>query len=211
MIQTLNLKQRGYNKAIRITASAFGALAGVTGIIAGYFEILQGNTVPSGLWISMIGPNYSTWENGAYRVLTIIPSFYITGILALIISTIALVWSLGYIHKKNGASVMFILAIAQCLVGGGWVLDLGIFTSILASRINSPLDWWNSHLPKNAYNITRLWSLSVFVYGILSVMLLGATLMGLNNQAILDMVLPIASFMIIPVPIMIFGAIASDL
>jgi len=150
MIQIKNLRRKleCNNKAIRITASAFGVLAGITGLIAGAFEILQGNTTPSGLWISMIGPNYSTWENGAYRVFTIIPSFFITGILALIISSIALVWSVRFIHKKNGASVIFLLAIAQCLVGGGWVLDLGIFASILASRINSPLDWWGATYPR---------------------------------------------------------------
>ena len=77
MIQTNSVKvvQESSNKAIRITASAFGALAGVTGLIAGYYEILQGNTAPSDLWSSMIGPYYSTWKNGAYRVFTVIPSF----------------------------------------------------------------------------------------------------------------------------------------
>ena len=159
----------------------------------------------------MIGPYYSTWENGAYRVFTVIPSFYITGILAVIISSVALIWSVGFIHKKNGSLVMFLLAISQCLVGGGWVLDLGIFTSILASRINRPLDWWRRYLPEKAFILARLWYLSVFVYGILSTMLLSATVMGINNHTIVDLIVPIASVMIVPVPIMIFGGIALDI
>ena len=213
MIQTQNVKrkQKWNNKAIRITASAFGALAGVTGIIAGYFEILQGNAIPSDIWISMIGSNYSMWENRAYDALTVIPSFYITGILALIISSVALIWSVVYIHKKNGTFIMIILAIFQCLVGGGWVLDLGIFTSILATRINSPLNWWRRNLPKRVYILSRLWPLSVLGYAILSMMLLVSTVLGVNNQSIVSMVTPIASAMIIPVPVMIIGGIAYDI
>jgi len=34
--------------ATRISASAFGVFCGLTGIIAGYFEILQGNVVEIG-------------------------------------------------------------------------------------------------------------------------------------------------------------------
>jgi hypothetical protein len=45
--------------ATRIVASSFGVLCGLTGMIAGYFEMLQGNVKPSGLMISTIGPAYS--------------------------------------------------------------------------------------------------------------------------------------------------------
>ena len=67
-----------YNTAIRVNASAFGILAGLTGIIAGYFEIQQGDVIPQGLWISSIGPGYRMWEDSAYAAITVLPSFYLT-------------------------------------------------------------------------------------------------------------------------------------
>ena len=45
--------------ATRIVTSAFGVLCGLTGIISGYFEVLQGNVAPSSFKISIIGPTYS--------------------------------------------------------------------------------------------------------------------------------------------------------
>jgi hypothetical protein len=201
-----------YNSAVRITASAFGALAGITGIISGYYEIQQGNVPTSSLWTSFIGPAYGMYENNAYSVVTVVPNFYLTGILALLISSIALVWSVRYIHRKNGAKVMLLLAIAQTLVGGGWVLDLGLFTSLLATRIHSPLNWWRRYLPKRAVRIlAQLYPWAVLSFSILSIMLLGYTLLGFNNEVIVSMVTPIAATMIIPAPLMIISGIAHDI
>ena len=47
------------NNATRMSVSAFGVLCGLTGIVAGYFETLQGNVATSGFIISTIGPTYS--------------------------------------------------------------------------------------------------------------------------------------------------------
>ena len=107
---------------------------------------------------------------------------------------------------------MLILALAQCLVGGGWVLDLGIFTSVFGSRINHPLNWWRKHLPMNVRPIlVSLWPWSVLGYSLLSLLLLIATVMGVNNASIVKYTLSIATAMIIPIPIMILGAIAHDI
>jgi hypothetical protein len=205
-------KQKWYNPSVKITASALGALAGVSGLISGYYEILQGDLAPSGLWNSFIGPSYSMYDNGVYEVLTVVPSFHLTGLLAMVVSSVALVWALGFLHRKHGAPVMLLLAVTQCLVGGAWVLDLGIFTSILATRINNPLDWWRTHLPEKAQKIlAQLWPWSVVAYSILSVMLLGATVLGVDNKSVVDLVIMIASAMIIPIPLMIVGGIARDI
>ena len=42
------------NNATRIVASTFGILAGLLGIEHGYFETLQGNGVPGGIYILAI-------------------------------------------------------------------------------------------------------------------------------------------------------------
>jgi len=197
---------------VKITASAFGALAGVTGIISGYFEMRQGNVPTSGLWTSFIGPAYSMYENNAYSVMTVVPNFLLTGVLALLISSIALIWSVRCIHRKNGTWVMLLLAIAQALVGGGWVLDLGLFTSLLATRIHSPLTLWRAYLPERALRmLAQLYPWAVLSFSTLSVMLLGTTLLGFNSEAIVSLVTPIATAMIIPAPLMIIGGIAHDI
>ncbi len=41
--------------------AAVGLLCGLTGMIAGFFELLQGNVATNGLIISTIGPSYSMW------------------------------------------------------------------------------------------------------------------------------------------------------
>ena len=81
--------------ATRIVVAAFAMLCGFTGIIAGIFEILQGNVAPDGLIISTIGPEYSMWKTYSinelmetYSAITIIPNFFMTGILAIIVSCI---------------------------------------------------------------------------------------------------------------------------
>ena len=199
------------NRAVKITASAFGALAGITGIISGVFEIQQGNIPPSSLWTSFIGPAYSMYENNAYTVMTIVPNFFLTGTLALLISSITLLWSIRYIHSKNGSKVMLLLSIAQTLVGGGWVLDLGLFTSLLATIIQSPLTWWRKHLPKCAVRLlTQLYPWALRSFSIMSIMLLGSTLLGVNNEAFVSLITPIAAIMIFPTPLMIIGGIAHD-
>jgi hypothetical protein len=117
-----------------------------------------------------------------------------------------------YIHRKNGAWVMLLLAIAQALVGGGWVLDLGLFTSLLATGVRSPLTLWRACLPERAVRmLARLYPWAVLSFSTLSVMLLGATFLGFNSEVIVSMVTPIATAMIIPAPLMIISGIAHDI
>lgn len=130
----------------RIVVIAFGMLCGLTGIIAGYFEILQGNVAPDGLIISVIGPEYSMWTTYSiydlmetYSAITIIPNFILTGISAIIVSCLVIIWAVVFIHKKHGVIIFLLLSIIQLLVGGAFVMDLAIITGITATRINKPL------------------------------------------------------------------------
>jgi len=71
---------------LRIVVAAFGILSGLTGMIAGIFEILQGNVAPSSFEISSIGSTYSMADDFTYHATTLIPNFLVTGILAFIVS-----------------------------------------------------------------------------------------------------------------------------
>ena len=89
---------------------------------------------------------------------------------------------------------------------------MGLFTCLLATRIHDPMNWWRTHLPDKAQTIlARLWPYAVVSYSILSVMLLGATVLGVDNNSVVDLVIKIASAMIIPIPLMILGGIARDI
>ena len=205
--------------ATRIVVVAFAMLCGFTGIIAGYFEILQGNVAPDGLIISTIGPEYSIWTTYSiyelmepYSALTIIPNFLLTGIASIIVSCLVMLWAVGFIHKKHGVIIFLLLSIIQFLVGGAFVMDLAIITSITATRINKPLRWWRSHLSdKMKRSFALIWPWSLMFYIVLSSILLGITILGLNNVDLLDYLEIAATLMFIPLILMIIGGFAYDI
>jgi hypothetical protein len=197
---------------VRIVVAAFGILYGITGIIAGIFEILQGNNAPDGFLISTIGSNYLMADDFTYFAVTIIPNFLLTGILAVIVSCLIVIWSIAFVHKKYGVLVLFILSIAQMLVGGAWVIDLAIITCILATRIDKPLNWWRSHLPENIQLwLTKLFPSSIIVYAIVAFSMLNLTILGVNNRTFIDIIGILAAFMFVPMLLMIFGGLAYEI
>ncbi len=206
-------------KATRIVVIAFAMLCGITGIIAGYFEILQGNVAPDGLIISTIGPEHSMWTTYSiyelmepYSALTIIPNFLLTGIASIIVSCLVIIWAVGFIHKKYGVIIFLFLSILQLLVGGAFVMDLAIITGFTATRINKPLRWWRSHLSDKMKRLFAIiWPWSLMFYIVLSIILLGITILGLNNVAFLRYLDIAATLMFIPLILMIIGGFAYDI
>jgi hypothetical protein len=134
--------------ATRAVASTLGVTVGLAGIDHGIFEILQGNVAPRGLMIEAIGPAQRVWEYGVEPALTIVPSFLVTGILAVILGLLVTLWSVAFIDSTYGAGVYLLLAVSLFLVGGGFA---PIFTTVLAAltatRIGKPLIWWRRRVP----------------------------------------------------------------
>lgn len=205
-----NLKWNNFN-GTRVVVAAFGILCGLTGIIAGWFEINQGNTIPDDFVISTIGPNYLMADDFTYFAITLIPNFLITGILAIIVSSLVIIWSVRFVQTKNGVKILLGLTITQMLVGGAWVIDLALITCIIATRINKPINLWRSPLLTNV----RLWlvkllPLSLIVYAFISSIMLILTIIGVNDQSLIKLLEPLATFMFIPILLMIFGGLALD-
>jgi hypothetical protein len=197
---------------IRVVVAAFGILCGLTGIIAGFFVIRQGNIAPSGFVISTIGSNYIMAEDFTYFAVTIIPNLLVTGILSIIISCSVIVWSVRFVHRKNGALILLALSIMQMLVGGGWVIDLAIITCIIATRIDKPLNWWRSHLPTRLrFWLAKLLTYSLIAYTIVSFSMLAITILGVNDVTLRKPMEMLATAMFIPVLLMIFGGLAHDI
>ena len=147
------------NKATRIIVSTLGTIFGISGMSHGLFEIFQGNTPTSGSFISAIGEAQRMWPHGNEYAFTLIHNFMATGITAILAGLAIVVWSLGFVHKRKGPIVFFLLFVLLLLVGGG-VAQLIFFPWIcLAStRINAPLGWWRRVLPlKAAKPIGKIW------------------------------------------------------
>ncbi|MFX1533924.1 MAG: hypothetical protein ACFFDI_06780 [Promethearchaeota archaeon] len=164
--------------AARLVASTIGALVGLFGMEHGFFEILQGNVVPTeapldlelnalgfGYIIDAIGPDHKFWPGASEPAFTIIPNFLLTGILAVLVGFLVLIWAIGFIHKKYGAGIFMFLCVVLLLVGGGSPpLVNGVLATLAATKIDKPLSWWRTHLSENTRNLlAKLWPWSIIV------------------------------------------------
>ncbi len=148
------------NRAIRILTSTLGVICGISGLEHGFFETLQGNITPvfhqigSRSVIYAIGEANQFWKYGTEPAYTIIPSYLITGILAMIVSLFVIIWSAGFLQKKYGWIIFIILSIIQYFVGGGAAqIGLAIFMGLAAIFINAPLSWLRAILPSRLLRI----------------------------------------------------------
>jgi hypothetical protein len=153
--------------ATKAVASSIGVIGGgLAGIVHGFFAMLQGNVTPSSIVINPIGPAQRLWPEAALHAISIIPNFFITGVCAMIVGLIIVIWAGVFIDKKYGARILLLLSIILLLVGGGFgSAFLGIIASLTATQINKPLSWWRTHLTNLLKNVlVRLWPWALITY-----------------------------------------------
>lgn len=149
--------------ATRIITSTIGVVFGFGGINHGFFEFLQGNQPTEGLIIQAIGPEQRFWELGTEEAFTLVPNFMITGLMAMLVGSIIIIWSLRYLETEHGSSVFLGLFILLFLVGGG-IGQLVFFLPAWAfsTRMNKPLTWWRRVLPASLWPyLSRLWPITL--------------------------------------------------
>jgi hypothetical protein len=149
-------------------ASILGVLAGLLGIEHGYFETLQGNVVPGGIYILAIGPPCQTTKmwHACEPAMTIIPRYFVSGIVTLFVSLIVIVCAAVFVQKKHGSLVLILLSLLLLLVGGGFIPAVfGIIAGIVGTRIQKPLTWWRVHLsvPTRRF-LAALWPWSLIAF-----------------------------------------------
>ena len=195
--------------AVGISVTAFGLLCGLTGMIAGIFEILQGNLPVETFKISTTGSAYSMFEHDTYLAYTLLGNYLLTGIVTIIVSLAVIIWSIFFIDWKYGGLIFYLLSIIQLLTGGGFVIDLATITFVLSFGINSKLSWWNKifHGTFGQF-LKRLWFPGLLVYAVIALVLLMLTITGVNSNEILEIIVKLATLMFIPILLMIFGGIA---
>ena len=153
-------------EAIRILASATGVFSGLSGLVHGFLETLQGNVTHSTLVINAIDPAQKLWPEATLHAFTVVPSLLFAGILAMTIASLVTIWAALFIHRKYGAWVLLLLAILLFLVGGGFGPPfMALVASLIATQINRPLSWWRSHLPSAVQVIlAKLWPWPLVIY-----------------------------------------------
>jgi hypothetical protein len=141
--------------ATRVTASVLGVLVGISGLDHGFFETLQGNTPTPGLIVRAIGPAQRMWVYGTEEAFSLVPNFLATGILAMTLGVLVILWSIRFIDRRNGSGVFLLLSTLLFLVGGGVAMvGLVCVCWAVSRRIDRPPRWCRKVLPVGA---GRLW------------------------------------------------------
>lgn len=170
-----------------------GVLVGFFSFEHGLFEALQGNTVPVigpvgfdikmfgfGYIIDAIGQNWKFWSGAMEPAFTVVPNYLITGISAMAIGIIIVLWALFMMKSKVGVPGFIGLTVLMFLFGGGFAtVFTSLYTVICASLQNKEHKWGKTHIPlKAAWTIGRIWPwLFVFTF-LSSFMVLSATVFG---------------------------------
>lgn len=129
-------------KATRIIATTFGVFAGFGGLEHGYFEILQGNVRPESIMIASMGAPCVPEEiwHTCEPAMTIIPNFLATGILAMVLGLVTIVWAGAFVQRRKGGAILVLLSFGLLLLGGGiFPPVIGIIGGVVGTRINAPL------------------------------------------------------------------------
>ncbi|MGB7116194.1 MAG: hypothetical protein WBD56_08615 [Anaerolineales bacterium] len=151
-------------KATRIIAASFGIFAGFGGLEHGYFEMLQGNVRPESIMIASMGAPCVPQEiwNACEPAMTIIPNFLVTGILAMALGLVTMVWAVAFVQRQHGGTILALLSFGLLLFGGGiFPPVIGIISGVVGTRINMPLKKQPSFVWRM---LAKLWPWTLVVF-----------------------------------------------
>lgn len=182
--------------ATRVFVSTFGAIMALAGIEHGVGEVFQGSVAPIGIMV-LSWPDSAFFSGvGGEPAMTVIPNMLITGILAIVVSLVFLLWAVLFVQRKHGGLVMILISIALLLVGGGIFPPIfGILIGIIATKIHSPLTWWRTHLSDGSRRFLKMlwpWAYAACILSLLA-MLPGVGLLnyffGVNDVTLVLVIL----------------------
>lgn len=157
-------------RALRMVASSTGIVAGIAGMEHGLLETLQGNQVPAGNVIESIGAAQRFWTYGSEPAFTLIPNYFVTGIVAMIVSLLIIVWSAAFVEKKYGALVLACLSIAMFLTGGGFAPPVFAIVAIMAALfMRLKFKFLRTHCPQKLLEVlSKPWKIFLALFIALS-------------------------------------------
>ncbi|NCC32776.1 MAG: hypothetical protein EOM24_12260 [Chloroflexia bacterium] len=129
---------------LRLTVAFLGGYAGMLGMQHGSFALLQGATVPTGVLFNAIGPpcRPETVWHACFPAMTLIPNLRVTGIAAIIVGFLLLLWALRFVQRRHGGWMLGLLAVLLLLVGGGFVpVFIGLVAAAASHGLQRPGTW----------------------------------------------------------------------
>src|SRR5438445_7754292 len=106
-----------------VAAKGVAICAGLLGVVHGFFETQQGSVAPGGVLITAIG-NGCQGFNNCLPAMTVVPNFLWSGILAIILSLLVLLFSAVRIQTRRGPLVLALLSIVLLIAGEGFLSPL---------------------------------------------------------------------------------------
>ena len=137
---------RVQNRATRIVAGVFGAVAALAGLEHGLGEILQGPGRPGSLV-------FASWSGvplfkvlGGEPALSILPDLVASGVVTVALSLLLLAWTTVARRRVGLGTALICIPLLAC--GGGFGPPLlGLLVAIVAGRSAAPLAWWRGKAP----------------------------------------------------------------
>ena len=130
---TILVRHRFRGSVTIAVASILGIFAGIGGESHRPSEILQGNIAPDGIIIEAWPALTSLAGEPA---MTLIPSFSISGILAVTTGVAVTILAATHIQSKNGALILILLSTTMLFVGGGLIPPaFGVVAGIIGLQI----------------------------------------------------------------------------
>jgi len=141
VVETVWLRLHHSNQSTRtsrVAASVIGIIAGFIGAKHGYYEILQRNKPLNGILFDAVSgtsfSNLPTSQWSGWPAVTLIQNFLITGIFAIFVAVVVMVWAAFFVQRKNGGQTLILLSILMFLVGGGFIPPLfGIIAGVISA------------------------------------------------------------------------------
>jgi len=206
------------NKATKTNVAVLGTIFGISGISHGFFEMLQGNIPTDGLFISAIGEGQKRWVHGDEPAFTLIPNFLVTGIAAMLVGFVIVMWSIFFVHKKFGATIFLLLFILLLLAGGGVAQVIFFpFLWLVATRVNRPLGWWKKVLSVRLQTIlSGIWIWCLMTSSVPLIFALEIAITGFvpgisNPETVLSVMLGCLVIVLIAIPMTFISGFAYDI
>jgi hypothetical protein len=125
-------------RATRVVISIFGVLAGLAAIEHGIGEIRQGPARPTSLLIQSWPDTRAFTVVAGEPALTVLPNYFVSGILTVIIAVALCIWSIAFVQRRGGGLVLILLSMLLLLTGGGLGPPLiGVILGVAAIRMHS--------------------------------------------------------------------------
>lgn len=154
--------------AARGTASFFGVLAGLGGLVHGIGEVLQGSVKPDGIIVNSWTQGPIATNMGGEPGMTVVPNFLVTGILTILVSLAVAIWAAAFVQRRSGGHVLILLSVLMLLVGGGFGPPIiGLLAGVAGTGIRRPSTWWRKRVPAPGWRfLAGLWPC---IFGVASI------------------------------------------